>query len=285
MEIIKKAADMQAWSDTVRQSKKRICLVPTMGYFHEGHLSLIDRGRKTGGEVVVSLFVNPAQFGENEDLDAYPSNVERDLSLARERGATAVFLPAVDEIYPPGYQTYVTLSHLPRHLCGLSRPVHFRGVATVVTKLFNIVKPHAAVFGAKDFQQVCIIRQMCADLNYNIEILAAPIVREKDGLAMSSRNAYLEPSQRPAALSLSRSLALAEKMVAEGETTCRVVKRAMEGYIQGFSGAVIDYISLCDPNTLEEVVSIDRPVLAALAVKVGKTRLIDNRIIDPAGER
>ncbi|MEA1968926.1 MAG: pantoate--beta-alanine ligase [Thermodesulfobacteriota bacterium] len=281
MKIFKKVAEMQAWSESIKKSGKKICLVPTMGYFHKGHLSLMEKGRELCSVLVVSLFVNPAQFGENEDLDAYPSDIEKDITLARDLGVSAIFLPDGNEIYPNGYQTYVELSNLPHHMCGLSRPVHFRGVATVVTKLFNIVKPDVAVFGLKDFQQFQVIRRMTADLHYNIEIIGGPIVREDDGLAMSSRNAYLLPEHRDAALTLSNSLKMAKEMIAKGSSADAVRKKIKE-YIESFPYTSIDYISLCDPETLEDVTSLKGDLLVALAVKVGKTRLIDNMIIDPA---
>jgi pantoate--beta-alanine ligase len=279
MEIIRKIKDMQKWSETTRLAGETICLVPTMGYLHQGHLSLIKKGREINDHTLVSIFVNPAQFGENEDLDTYPSNIEKDLSLAEKEKVSVVFLPDTADIYPPGFQTWVELNQLPHHLCGLSRPVHFRGVATVVTKLFNIVKPHSAVFGSKDFQQLRIIKQMCTDLNFDIDIIAAPTVREEDGLAMSSRNAYLTSGQRQAALSLSKSLDMAETMIREKKKSCREIREAITDYITGFPGTAIDYISLCHPETLEDAVSPAPPLLVALAVKIGETRLIDNVVI------
>ncbi|MDP3283444.1 MAG: pantoate--beta-alanine ligase, partial [Desulfobacterales bacterium] len=191
---------MQKYSDLVRQEGKTVAFVPTMGFLHEGHLSLMKKGRELADMLVVSIFVNPAQFGPKEDLATYPRNIERDLGLLIKESVDIAFIPDGKEIYPDGYQTYVELNNLPNHLCGLSRPVFFKGVATVVLKLFNIVKPHYAVFGQKDFQQLLIIKQMVKDLNCNIEIIEAPIIREKDGLAMSSRNSYLRPEQRIHAL-------------------------------------------------------------------------------------
>lgn len=254
-----------------------------MGYFHEGHLSLMDKGISMCSALVVTIFVNPTQFGENEDLDAYPMDIERDLDLARQRGAKAVFLPDRLEMYPSGYQTYVNIEDLPNHLCGLSRPVHFRGVATVVTKLFNIIRPDVAIFGAKDFQQLQVIRRMNSDLNFGIKIIGAPIVRENDGLAMSSRNAYLKPEHRESALSLSRSCEKARKMIARGISDPDEIKKTVRTYIESFPHTTVDYISLCHPETLDEVESIKGSVLFALAVQVGKSRLIDNTLIVPAG--
>ena len=282
MRIFKKIADMQAWSEEHRRKGERIGLVPTMGFLHEGHLSLMDQGKKKVDHLVVSIFVNPTQFGANEDLNVYPKNIERDLDLIKKRGAAAVFLPDQKEIYPQGYETHVALNHLPSHLCGLSRPVHFGGVATVVTKLFNIVLPHVAVFGAKDFQQLQVIRRMTEDLNFNIEIVGAPIVRETDGLAMSSRNAYLSHGERASALCLSQALNLAQELIVQGETDAHQIKKAAVALIDSFANTEIDYVVLCDPETLKDVATIRGRVLLALAVQVGKTRLIDNRVMDPS---
>jgi len=272
---------MQAHSDQARISGKTVVLVPTMGYLHPGHLTLITEAKKHGDEVVVSIFVNPTQFGPGEDLEAYPRDFDRDRRLCEEAGADVIFAPDPDTVYGPGYQTYVTLEKLPQHLCGLSRPVHFRGVATVVTKLFNTVKPHAAVFGQKDYQQLLVIRQLVRDLNFDIEIIGAPIVREPDGLAMSSRNTYLPPDHRRQALCLSRSLDRAQKQVQAGETDPDRIRREALALIETQPDAAVDYVNLSDPDTLEPVTTLNRPVLMALAVKFGKTRLIDNRILDP----
>ncbi len=253
-----------------------------MGYFHQGHLSLMETAGTLCDHVVVSLFVNPTQFGENEDLDAYPMDLDRDLRLAKEKGVSVVFAPPREAVYPERFQTSVALASLPRHLCGLDRPVHFGGVATVVTKLFNIVRPKVAVFGAKDFQQLQVIRQLVKDLNFNIRIVGNPIVREADGLAMSSRNVYLSPDERQSGLSLSRSIELAERLIQAGEKNAASIRAKITDLITGHDHTAIDYVSLCDPDTLNEVDLITSPVLLALAVKVGKTRLIDNRVIDPA---
>ena len=274
---------MQTMADTWRREGRRIGLVPTMGFLHEGHLSLVRIARRQADRVVVSIFVNPTQFGPGEDLDAYPRDEERDHDLLQAEGVDAVLLPSVDEMYPVGYQTRVGLDHLPRHLCGLSRPVHFGGVATVVTKLLNIVKPHLAVFGEKDFQQLTIIRRLVRDLNLDVDIVSGPTVREADGLAMSSRNAYLTAPQRPAALTLSRVLALARQMVADGERQAAVVLRRATELIGSVPDTTIDYVSICDPLTLDDVSVIDRPLRMALAVKVGPTRLIDNVALVPPG--
>jgi pantoate--beta-alanine ligase len=282
MKVIKTVEEMQKWSETVQLRGETVGLVPTMGYFHQGHLSLMETARTLCDHVVVSLFVNPAQFGESEDLDAYPMDIDRDLRLAGEKGVSVVFAPPREEVYPARFQTSVALALLPLHLCGLDRPVHFGGVATVVTKLFNIVRPKVAVFGAKDFQQLQVIRQLVKDLNFNIRIVGNPIVREADGLAMSSRNVYLSPDERRSALSLSRSLELAERLVQDGEKNAASLVTKITELITGDDHTAIDYVSLCDPDTLNGVDCITAPVLVALAVKVGKTRLIDNRVIDPA---
>ena len=281
IEIIKSTQEMQARSDRNRREGKTIVFVPTMGYLHAGHLSLMREGLKHGDDLVVSIFVNPTQFGPGEDLDQYPRDFERDIELTRQEGVDAIFAPDEKEVYGPRYQTSVSLEKLPNHLCGISRPIHFRGVATVVAKLFNIVKPHVAVFGQKDFQQLIVIRQMVQDLNFDIKIVGAPIVREPDGLAMSSRNTYLTPEQRISALSLSKSLQNARRRVENGEKDSANIIEAAADLINSHPETVIDYIAVCDPETLDDVKTINKPVLMALAVKVGTTRLIDNMILEP----
>lgn len=273
---------MQQWSRARKNEGKTISFVPTMGYLHQGHISLLEKGKPLCDELVLSIFVNPSQFGPNEDLDAYPMDIENDLRLAKAAGVTAVFLPQKEDIYPPHFQTRISLDALPQHLCGMSRPVHFGGVATVVTKLFHIVMPDVAIFGKKDFQQLQIIRQMARDLDFDIEIMGGEIVREKDGLAMSSRNAYLTSDLRESALSLSRSLHMARLAIAKGEKNPIVIEREINAFIQSFPQTRIEYISFCDPATLEPVRMIDKQILLALAVQVGKTRLIDNILIDPS---
>ena len=272
---------MQQWSQARKNKGKSICFVPTMGYLHQGHISLLEKGKHLCDELVLSIFVNPSQFGPNEDLDAYPMDIENDLRLAAAAGVTAVFLPQKEDIYPPHFQTRLFLDSLPQHLCGMSRSVHFGGVATVVTKLFHIVMPDVAIFGKKDYQQLQIIRQMTWDLDFNIEIMGGEIVREKDGLAMSSRNAYLTADQKKSALSLSRSLHMAGQAIAKGEKNPNAIETQIRAFIQSFPQTRIEYISFCDPATLETVGAIDKQILLALAVQVGTTRLIDNVIIDP----
>ncbi|MBW2490645.1 MAG: pantoate--beta-alanine ligase [Deltaproteobacteria bacterium] len=281
MEIIMTVKEMQVRSDKMRRQGKTIVFVPTMGFLHEGHLSLIREGKKHGDDIVVSIFVNPAQFGPGEDLETYPRDFERDLELLRKERASAVFAPDATEIYGERFQTYVELDKLPNHLCGLSRPVFFKGVATIVTKLFNIVKPHVTIFGQKDYQQLTVIRQMVRDLNLDIKVIGAPTVRESDGLAMSSRNTYLTPDQRMSALSLNKSLKTAQTLVENGlRDSAKIIDTATK-LIRSHPETEIDYITICDPETLDDVKTIDRPALMALAVKVGKARLIDNMILKP----
>ena len=281
MDIIRTVKDMQKRQEAIRLSGKRIAFVPTMGFLHKGHESLLVEGRKRGDDLVLSIFVNPTQFGPSEDLSTYPRNIEGDLAIAEKNGVDAVFLPDSADIYLPGYQTSVNLDLLPGFLCGLSRPGHFKGVATVVSKLFNIVKPHVAIFGEKDFQQLAVIRRMTMDLNFDIEIVGAPTVRETDGLAMSSRNAYLSAEQRRTALCLIESLRNARDLVRNGLTNPEEIIRRSSDIISSYPETSVDYLALCDPLTLESVTVITGPVLFAMAVKVGNTRLIDNMILEP----
>ena len=281
MNILKTKAEMQTWSAAKKKQGKTISFVPTMGYLHKGHVSLLEIGKPLSDELVLSIFVNPTQFGPNEDLDAYPSNIQNDLNLAEQAGVTAVFLPDKNEMYGPDYQTHVSLDRLPQYLCGRSRPMHFGGMATVVTKLFNIVMPDVAIFGKKDFQQLAIIRQMVKDLDFNIRIIGGEIIREEDGLAMSSRNAYLTPEQRASAVCLSRAISLLKQRVAQGVRAVPDLVREAEAFILSFDHTRIDYIELCHPGTLEPVETVQAETLVALAVQVGKSRLIDNALIEP----
>jgi pantoate--beta-alanine ligase len=267
---------MQSRVRQLRREGRTIAFVPTMGFLHDGHLSLMRIGRQRADILVVSIFVNPTQFAPSEDFEAYPRDMPRDLSLATSVGADIVFTPDNDMMYLEGFQTYVTPERLSRGLCGLSRPIFFRGVATVVTKLFNIVRPDIAVFGEKDYQQLVIIRHLVQDLNFGIEIVGGATVREDDGLAMSSRNAYLKPGQRPAALSLSQALQQSKAMVQGGARDPQRIIAAATGHIESFDETLIDYIVIVDPETLEDMAVVDRPARMALAVKVGATRLIDN---------
>ena len=279
--IIESVNEMQQRADELRRQGKRIAFVPTMGFLHEGHLSLMRAGRQLADTLVVSIFVNPAQFGPGEDFDTYPRDLDRDLDLCRREKVDVVFTPSRPEMYPEYYQTSVQLATLPKHLCGLSRPVFFTGVATVVAKLFNMVKPHIAVFGEKDYQQLLVIRRMVKDLNMDIEIVGSPLIREPDGLAMSSRNNYLTAQQRPAALSLHQALTNAHQMIDSGTRESTPIVSAAQKIIDTHAENEIDYISICDLLTLEGVETIDRPVLMALAVRVGGIRLIDNSILEP----
>lgn len=270
-------AQVAAW----KKEGLTVGLVPTMGYLHEGHASLVDEAVRQCDRVVASDFVNPTQFGPNEDLEAYPRDFDRDCALLEEHGCAMVFHPAVEEMYAPGAATYVEiLSDMPKQLCGKTRPIHFRGVCTVVSKLFNIVTPDKAFFGQKDAQQLAIIRQMVRDLSYGIEIVGCPIVREADGLAKSSRNTYLSEAERQAALVLSESVFLGQKMVAEGETDANKIVAAMTERIQAQPLAKIDYVSAVDGVTMDPVDRIAGTVLVAMAVYIGKTRLIDNFIVE-----
>lgn len=270
-------AQVAAW----KKEGLTVGLVPTMGYLHEGHASLVDEAVRQCDRVVASDFVNPTQFGPNEDLEAYPRDFDRDCALLEEHGCAMVFHPAVEEMYAPGAATYVEiLSDMPKQLCGKTRPIHFRGVCTVVSKLFNIVTPDKAFFGQKDAQQLAIIRRMVRDLSYGIEIVGCPIVREADGLAKSSRNTYLSQAERQAALVLSESVFLGQKMVAEGETDANKIVAAMTEHIQAQPLAKIDYVSAVDGVTMDPVDQIAGTVLVAMAVYIGKTRLIDNFIVE-----
>ena len=275
---------LHARSDRMRLQFKTIIFVPTMGFLHEGHLSLVREGKKHGDDLVVSIFVNPTQFAPGEDFESYPRDLDRDLELLQEEGVDAVFNPDGKEIYGEEFQTYVELEKLPNHLCGISRPIFFKGVATVVAKLFNIVKPHVTIFGQKDYQQLVIIRQMVRDLGFDIEVVGAPTVREPGGLAMSSRNTYLSPEQRTSALSLYNSFQKAQELIANGIQDATIIIDAITELIHSLPETEIDYIAICDTETLADIQTIDKPVLMALAVKVGKARLIDNMILNPQRE-
>ena len=276
MRVVSTIKEMCSISDGVRKAGQTIVLVPTMGYFHEGHLSLMKEGRRRGEVLVVSLFVNPAQFGEGEDYDVYPRDMSRDKSMAEEIGVDILFIPTVEEMYPGGYQTFVEVERITKPMEGEFRPTHFRGVTTVVAKLFNIVNPHIAIFGEKDFQQLVVIRRMVEDLNMGIEIIGMPILRERDGLAMSSRNTHLTSDQRKAALSLNRSLQKAAELFRSGERNSRKIIDAVKEVIAREKGISTDYVEIRDGRTLEEIEFIGGQAVIALAAKVGKVRLIDN---------
>lgn len=279
MRIIESVAEMQLFSREARRVGRSIAFVPTMGFLHEGHASLMREGRKRADILVTSIFVNPTQFGPSEDFAAYPRDLERDTAVAAAAGGDVIFAPQAADMYPTGFQTYVNTEELTLPLCGASRPGHFRGVTTVVAKLLNIVMPHAALFGRKDFQQLAVIRRMVADLNIDVDIIGMPIVRETDGLALSSRNAYLSPEERKNALSLSRALRAAQGLFADGERSVSVLRERVLRLLGEVPGAVIDYADFRDMNTLEAVEAASEQTLLALAVKIGKTRLIDNCIL------
>jgi len=272
-------AEVRQYVREARSSGQSIGLVPTMGYLHEGHLELMRQAKKQCDKVIVSIFVNPTQFGPGEDLESYPRDLKRDARMSEEVGVDAIFNPAADEIYPAGYCTYVDVERITENLCGLSRPGHFRGVATVVAKLFNIVKPDFAFFGQKDAQQVLVINRMATDLNMDLEVVTVPTVREPDGLAMSSRNIYLEPEQRRVALVLSRSLRQAEEIFQAGERDAAKIRQLVIDMIEQETLLNIDYVKIYSHPDLEPVERIEGPALLALAVKIGRTRLIDNIIL------
>ncbi len=266
----------------VKAWKKEGCsvgFVPTMGYLHEGHGSLISRARKENDKVVVSIFVNPMQFGPGEDLESYPRDLDKDSAYCETLGADLIFHPEPEEMYTDGFCSYVDMSVLTEELCGLSRPVHFRGVCTVVNKLFNIVQPDRAYFGQKDAQQLAIIKRMVQDLNMDLEIIGCPIVREEDGLAKSSRNTYLSAEERQAALVLSKAVKLGQELVAGGETDAKKVVSEMSALIEKEPLARIDYVKAVDGLTMQQIDTVKAPMLVALAVYIGKTRLIDNFMI------
>ena len=282
MELIHSADEMLWWSRAARTRGESVGFVPTMGFLHEGHLSLMRIAGERCERVVASIFVNPTQFGPGEDLDRYPRDEEGDLAKCRSVGVSAVFLPPVEEMYPPGAQTFVTVEQISRGLCGASRPVHFRGVATVVALLFNIVEPDVAVFGDKDFQQLRVIQQMVRDLRFPIEIVGGAIARESDGLALSSRNAYLTPDQRTQAPALDRALRWAAAQVAAGWTDTEGLRAAIRERIERQPLAEVDYVEVVDSVTVQPVVGdITSPARAAVAARFGATRLIDNIALIP----
>lgn len=280
MQLVTTIAEVRELVNAWKQAGKTIGLVPTMGYLHEGHQSLIQKAHAENDEVVVSVFVNPTQFGVNEDLSSYPRSIENDQEKSTAAGASLLFHPAVDEIYPAGFHTYIEAFGVTEVLEGASRPTHFRGVTTVVGKLFNIVQPTRAYFGQKDAQQAAVIEQMVRDLNFPVEIVRCPIIREADGLAKSSRNVYLSPEERQAALILSQALDLAQSLLEKGETSAEKIIQAMTEKIQQEPLAMIDYIKVVDNQTLQDVAKIEKPVLIPLAVRIGKTRLIDNVVFN-----
>lgn len=283
MQIIHSIQEMQQTCLAAREAGQKIAFVPTMGWLHEGHLSLLREGRKRGDLLVLSIFVNPTQFGQGEDFETYPRDLTRDAALAEAVGTDLLFAPEAAAMYPRGYSSYVDVEGLTEVLCGASRPGHFRGVTTVVTKLFTIVQPHVALFGQKDFQQLAVIQRMTADLNLPVEVVGLPIVREADGLAMSSRNVNLSPEQRAQALVLSAAISEAQQLVATGEMSVATILKQLRYKIEFEPEARVDYLQICQRESLEEQQQVDADSVLLLAVFVGSTRLIDNSYLWPQG--
>lgn len=282
MKIIHKIKDMFEYSDDARKNGKTIGFVPTMGYFHEGHLSLMREAKKTCDVVVVSIFVNPIQFGANEDFNDYPVDLERDVRMIKEIEVDVVFNPGIKEMYAAGYNTFINLEgHIVNTLCGKKRKGHFKGVATVVSKLFNIVSPHKAFFGQKDAQQCVVIKKMVKDLNINTEVVVLPTIREKDGLAMSSRNSYLTARERKVAPVLYKALQMAHHMIELGEKDSLKIIKEVKEKLSKHQLIEIEYISVVNPETLDDIKVIAGRILMAIAIRLGKTRLIDNIIVEP----
>ncbi|MCI4454403.1 MAG: pantoate--beta-alanine ligase [Thermodesulfobacterium sp.] len=281
MEVIESISEMKNLVKEWKRQGLSIGFVPTMGYLHEGHLALVRRVKELSDRVVVSIFVNPIQFAPGEDYQRYPRDLERDKALLEKEGVDVLFSPKAQEMYPPGFQTYVEVKELSSGLCGRYRTGHFVGVATVVLKLFNIVQPDIAVFGEKDYQQLKVIQRMVQDLNLDVKIISHPTVREEDGLAMSSRNTYLSPEERKSAIALYKALNLAEELINQGERRVATLKEKLKEFIESYPYTKVQYIEFVHPETLKEVERVDEPTLLALAVFVGKARLIDNKIIIP----
>lgn len=279
MYLIRKVKKMQSEMDKLKRKGKTIGFVPTMGYLHSGHVKLIREARKSADIVVVSIFVNPIQFGPNEDYERYPRDEKRDLTICKHEGVDYVFIPSVKDMYPDGYETYVELERTPNHLCGLSRPGHFKGVATVLVKLFNIVRPDVVFFGLKDFQQTVVVKRLVEDMNFDIRVKLVETVRDEDGLALSSRNSYLSPDERKTALSIPRSLLLAKKLIEEGEKDVEKIKALARKFLEE-NGVKVDYFEVVDRYTLEELKYVRIPCSIAVAGFVGGTRLIDNIILE-----
>lgn len=279
MKIVSTIKEVREYVNTWKKEGNTVGFVPTMGYLHEGHMSLVDAAGEND-KVVVSIFVNPMQFGPNEDLASYPRDLERDAKMCEEHGVDLIFHPTPEEMYGDNFYSYVDMNTLTEELCGLTRPVHFRGVCTVVTKLFNIVTPDKAYFGQKDAQQLAIIKRMVKDLNMPLEIVGCPIVREEDGLAKSSRNTYLSPEERKAALVLSRSIFLGKALAEQGERDAKKIVAAMTAEIEKEPLAKIDYVKIVAMDDMQQVETINGSILVAIAVYIGKTRLIDNFIIE-----
>jgi pantoate--beta-alanine ligase len=280
LQVISFISEMKEVAQSFRKQNLSIGFIPTMGYLHEGHLNLIKKSLENCDRTVVSIFVNPMQFGPNEDLNSYPQHYQSDIDKLDSVGVDVLFCPNNDEMYPVGHKTYVQVQDITKLLCGKSRPVLFKGVSTVVIKLFNIIQPHNAFFGEKDWQQLAVIETLVDDLNLDVVIIRVPIVRELDGLAMSSRNHYLSAQERITALSLSRSLQQAQNSIRQGTTSAKVISDSIRRCLTEKGGVEIDYISICDPNNFKQKEQIYGRTLIALAVKVGTSRLIDNCIIE-----
>lgn len=278
---------MHAFSNERKREGKKIGLVPTMGYLHEGHLSLVDKAKELSDVVVVSIFVNPTQFAPNEDFTKYPRDEQKDKELLKDKGVDAVFMPAATEIYPPGYQSYVEVTEITKKQEGEFRPTHFKGVTTVVAILFNSVKPEVAIFGQKDAQQAAVIKRMVDDLKFDIQIVIAPIIREEDGLAKSSRNVYLSEKERKDALVLSSSLRYADQMIAAGERNAGVIISEMEKQIKAVDSSVLDYIRIAEAGSFNEVEMLQpgKEYYLLIACRIGKTRLIDNLLVKVPSEK
>lgn len=279
MKVVETISEIRKQIKDWRKQGYSIGFVPTMGYLHEGHLSLVQKALEQNDKAVVSIFVNPMQFSPSEDLESYPRDFNRDKELLEKAGANLIFYPGAEKLYEDDFCTYVDMNRVSKELCGKSRPVHFRGVCTVVTKLFHIITPDKAYFGQKDAQQLAVIKRMVRDLNMDIEIVGCPIVREKDGLAKSSRNTYLSEEERRAALILSKAIFLGEQLVKQGERKASILKEKMKELIESEPLANIDYIEVVDANSIEKVEQLSGSVLTAIAVYIGRTRLIDNFII------
>jgi pantoate--beta-alanine ligase len=279
MRVVKDIEEMQGIAASAREDAEKIVFVPTMGYLHEGHMGLLKKGRDIGGLLVMSIFVNPMQFGPAEDYMTYPSNIETDIKQAEKAGVDIIFHPDKDEIYPEGYQTFIEIRRLQRNLCGLLRPGHFIGVATVLLKLFNIIRPHAAILGEKDYQQFVLIKRMVSDLNLGIDLLSSPIVREHDGLAASSRNSYLMPKERKSATSIYKALCKGHELFEDGERESRHIIEGVRGILEKERLISVEYVKVCALDTLEDIYNIERKALLAIAVKIGRVRLIDNFVL------
>ncbi len=280
MRLIKEIDDIRAAVDEARRGGERVVLVPTMGALHRAHVLLFERAREVGDLVVATIFVNPAQFGPDEDLDAYPRRLESDIEKAGAAGVDYLFCPTPETVYSDGFSTFIEVGGLGENLCGQSRPGHFRGVATVVLKLFNMVRPDAAIFGLKDFQQFAVIKRLVRDLNMEIELVGVEIMREPDGLAVSSRNGYLNARERESASVVPASLEAASHLFTKGERSSEKLISEVKKYIEKEGSAVVDYISVCDADSLKDIDIIESRALLAIAVKIGRTRLIDNVVLE-----